>query len=315
MAHPWLSVVMPTFNGAGYLRQALASVLAERDDSVEILVVDDGSTDGTPDVARAFADRLPLSLICRLHTGDWVSGTNIGIGLAQGEYVCFLHQDDYWLPGRLAALRRASERNSEATLFLHPVWYVDCRSRRLGLWRCPLPTHGRPLPPQLVVERLLVQSFIAAPAPLFRREAATQVGGLDARLWYTADWDFWLALAANSPTVYLPRPLAAFRLHPQAQTVQRSGDRTLRDQLLAVLLKHTAPLARRGLLSGSAVKAARFSAEVNTGLADALHGRLPPLARLAVSFLLLGPDGWRRYFRDSRIVERVSARIAARLWE
>ena len=74
-----------------------------------------------------------------------------------------------------------------------------------------------------MVERLLVQNFIAIPAPLFRRDQALSVGGLDARLWYAADWDFWLKLAAMGPTVYSPRPLAGFRIHSQSQTITRAG--------------------------------------------------------------------------------------------
>ena len=57
---------------------------------------------------------------------------------------------------------------------------------------------------------------------MFLRESAVAAGGLDETLWYTADWDLWLKLAAAGPTVYLPRPLAAFRVHPESQTATRS---------------------------------------------------------------------------------------------
>ena len=60
---------------------------------------------------------------------------------------------------------------------------------------------------------------------MFSRAAAIEVGGLDPDLWYTADWDFWLKLAAAGPTAYLPRPLAGFRIHAQSQTAVRSKSR------------------------------------------------------------------------------------------
>ena len=86
---------------------------------------------------------------------------------------------------------------------------------------------------------MLVQNFISMPAPLFSREAALRVGGLDEDLWYTADWDFWLKLAAVGKTIYVPRALSAFRIHPHSQTVERSTQTDdFRRQLAIVLEKH-----------------------------------------------------------------------------
>ncbi len=74
------------------------------------------------------------------------------------------------------------------------------------------------------MEALIVQNFIACPAPGFPTALAKRMGGMDDRLWYTADWDFWLKLAASGPLVYSGEPLAAFRIHPQSQTVRDSFD-------------------------------------------------------------------------------------------
>jgi GT2 family glycosyltransferase len=309
-ATPWLSVVMPTYNGAAYLSQALESVRAQADYGVEVVAVDDGSTDATAAILASFAGRLPIRVVRQSHRGNWVAGTNYGLSLARGEWACFLHQDDVWLSGRLAALRAAVRRRPQATLAVHPSWYIDRRGKKLGLWRCPLPACPWLLTPDVVVPRLLVQNFIAAPAALFRREAALGVGGLQEELWYTADWDFWLRLAAAGPTAYLPRPLAGFRVHPHSQTARHTGRREeVERQLLAVLERHLP--ACPGAAGGLVPAVARFALEVNVNLAAAAQGGRTDWRGLALRFAGLGPAGWHTFFRDSRIAERVVARLRA----
>lgn len=310
---PWLSVLMPTYNGAHLLPDALDSVAAQADADVEVIAVDDGSEDETIAVLESYRSRLCLKLVRLEHRGSWTANTNQALSLARGDWVSVLHQDDFWAPGRLAILRRLTASHPTAALFLHPSWYADIRGRRLGLWSCPL-TPGRPLRPAAVVERLLIQNFISMPAPLVRRETALGLGGFDGALWYTADWDFWLKVAATGDTVYTRRPLSAFRLHTSSQTIRRSADLTeFRRQLALVLDRHlhtwSAPAGRRG----SVERVARFSVELNVALAGSVQGTPAAWATLARDFLGLGPSGWRRYVCDSRITERVGARLRAGL--
>lgn len=310
MAHPWLSVIVPTYNGAGLVARALSSVAAQVGLDAEVIAIDDGSSDETVAVLKTFANRLPLRVIQSESRNGWVATTNRAISVSSGSYVSFLHQDDAWLPGRFAFLREVVGRHAEAVLFLHPVWYVNLRGERLGGWRCPLPPN-RLLPPTFVVGRLLVQNFIAAPAPVFRRDAAIRMGLLDPALWYAADWDFWLKLAAAGCTVYRGQFLATFRIHPSSQTVNGSADVAgVRRQLHGVLEKHLRlwpTLARDACLRQTAA----FGVELNGYLFARLHGVATGGAALLRHFLALGPDGWLRFFRDSRILERVRARWKA----
>jgi GT2 family glycosyltransferase len=312
VSEPWLSVIMPTYNGAAYLTETLASIEGQGDDQIEVIAIDDGSSDGTLTILRAHAKRLPLRIIPRQRVGNWVANTNFGLRQARGRYVCFLHQDDLWLPGRLQTLRHLMKHEPHAELLLSASRYIDSRGRWLGTWRSPLPA-GR-LEEGTVVERLLVQNFIAVPAPICTRAAALAVGGLDEALWYTADWDFWLKLAATSPAVYCPRPLAAFRIHSQSQTAQgvaRAGE--MRRQIEVVLNNHLPAwdVAHPG--RPAVGKTARLSMEVNYALAAFAYGDRPNWLALACSLVTLGPSGWYRFFRDSRIVERVAAQVKARI--
>ena len=165
-----------------------------------------------------------------------------------------------------------------------------------------------------MVEKLLVQNFIAIPAPIFKRKVAIAVDGLNDELWYTADWDFWLKLAARGQTVYLPQPLAAFRVHGDSQTIRRSSSiDEFRQQMRLVVDRHLNHSGAKSKLDSEVAKVAFFSTEVNTTLAAMVHGESPNLFKLLTNFLSLGLGGWRRYWYDSRIQERISARLKAKL--
>src|SRR6267378_4475041 len=231
---PWLSIVMPVWNGERYLREALESIRQEGTGGYEVIAVDDGSSDRSPEILREWERHLPLRHVARERGGNWVAATNAGLREARGDYVCFLHQDDLWLPGRLAAIRQ--EARHAPALILHPAVFIAADGSRLGTWRCPLPA-GEVEPP-LFAERLIVQNFIAIPAPAFRREAALALGGMDEALWYLADWDLWLRLGSQGAIRYLTSALAAFRVHPSSQTIvpKHLADRRCQHQL--VLERH-----------------------------------------------------------------------------
>src|SRR6185295_1588585 len=122
--NPWLSVVIPTYNGAAHLAQALESIVVQRDGDIEVIAIDDGSTDATVDLLRQYASKLPLRIIERGRIGSWVANSDHAVRQAAGEYVCFLHQDDFWYPDRLAVLRECVRRAPDTVLWLHPVRFV-----------------------------------------------------------------------------------------------------------------------------------------------------------------------------------------------
>ncbi|WP_019507382.1 glycosyltransferase [Pleurocapsa sp. PCC 7319] len=305
---PWLSVIIPTYNGSKYLAAALNSVVVQQDDGLECVVIDDGSTDDTLAIVASYQDKLNIKLVTKARQGNWVASTNHALSIARGTYACFLHQDDLWLQGRLAIMKSAIATQPNASLYLHDSVFIDRQGKPLGLWQCPLTDQETVISSKAMVEKLLVQNFIAIPAPIFKRQAALDLDGLNRELWYTADWDFWLKLASLGDSYYIPKPLAAFRVHGDSQTIRRSSSVVeFRQQMHSVVNKylHLKPTA-------GVAKVAFFSAEVNTTLAAMVHGESTNLFKLATDFMLLGPIGWRRYWQDSRIQERVSARLKAK---
>lgn len=305
---PWLSVIIPTYNGSKYLASTLNSVVVQQDEQIECVVIDDGSTDNTLKIVESYQDKLNITLITKARQGNWVANTNHALSVANGKYACFLHQDDMWLQGRLQSIKNAIAFYPQASLYLHDAVFIDSKGKPLGLWQCPFGKE-RLIPLEEMKERLVVQNFIAIPSPIFERQTALEVGTLDSELWYTADWDFWLKLASQGDTYYIPKSLAAFRVHGDSQTIRRSsGIAEFRQQMRSVVGQHLHPKSKREV-----VKVAFFSTEVNTTLAAMVHGESPNLIKLGLNFLALGPMGWRRYWQDSRIQERIFARLKAKL--
>ena len=320
---PWLSVIMPTYNGEAFLAEALASVAAQRLGGVEVIAVDDGSTDATLAILRQWSRRLPLIVIERPHSGNWVESTVRGMAAARGQYVSWLHQDDTWANERLAALGKLLEAHPRAALVVHPCWYTNAKGKRIGYWRCPLGAGRRlrrgpgrnateSVPYRQVAERLLVQCSIAACGTIFSAEAVEAVGPPDAALTYHADWDYWLRLARLGRTLYYPTPLASFRIHAASQTIARADEADGRlAEARAILRRHLPHFAACGGDAGRIEAVATVSAELNHALNSLVAGQAVELAQLMFKAISLGPAGWATLLRDSRIIERCLSRLQA----
>jgi glycosyltransferase involved in cell wall biosynthesis len=314
MNKPWLSVLMPTYNGEKFLSQALDSIILQNDKDIECIAVDDGSTDATCPILEAYAARLPLKIVREPHNGNWAANTNKALSCAQGEYISILHQDDMWLKDRLCIMKNLALQHPDSAMILNSSIFIDKDGKRLGSWRCPLPAYPAVIDTDTMIERLLIQNFISIPAPIVKREAALRVGGLDSSLWYTPDWDLWLKIGSYGKILYYPKPLTAFRIHRDSQTIARGIDiQGFRKDQEVVLDKHLDLLKVDGRAKKSVRQVAYFSIILNIFLANIYYGKQESLFDLAWNFLSLGPCGWYKYFRDSRIFERVICRIRSNL--
>jgi glycosyltransferase involved in cell wall biosynthesis len=131
---PRLSIIMPCWNAAATIRSALSSVLAEREVSLECIVIDDGSTDGTVDIVRAVEERDPRVVLVRLPTNGGVSNArNRGLAIARGAWLAFHDADDRMLPGGLAALMRPTGAPDVLAVVGQRIWTDGERT-----WLSPL---------------------------------------------------------------------------------------------------------------------------------------------------------------------------------
>jgi len=302
---------MPVYNDERFVAAALESVRDQGSEEIEVVVVDDGAKDRTIEIVRGFMNRMPLRLIAPGRLGNWVAVTNIGLQEATGEWACFLHCDDLWLPGKLTRLRRELDR-AESAMVLHNSLFIGPDGKHLGPWTCPL--FPGLIPPEEFLEHLLVQNFIATCAPTFRRETAIRGGGMDEALWHTADWDLWLKLGSLADVRFLPEALSAFRVHPESLTVaHRLHPGEWEQQLMTVFQRHFPRWRATGRRRAEVQRAAMASITINSTLAAAARGESVRWREPLLKLLALGPSGWRRYVRDSRITERLGSRLKLRL--
>jgi glycosyltransferase involved in cell wall biosynthesis len=334
-----ISVVMPVFNGAKYLRHALGSISSQGPCSgeLEIIVAEDGSSDESPGILREASASLPLTVIEGAHQGNWVASTNRALQKASGDYVCFLHQDDAFMPTRLETLMGVAAAFPDADVFAHPVRFIDGDGRSCGTWTFPsrrlrhravdwfsqpttiehnkMPVDRR-FPPSGWFPQLLVQNNLAVPGIMFRRTLLDSVGFLDESLRYTADWDFWLRIAARHDLVLLPDRLAEYRIHREAQTVGFAEKQTeYAANLQIVLERHTATLDALPGISRREAEGFRAMAALgvatNLWLASRITDKPQSMTTLAKALWTVGVRNALRYLRLSRVVPRVLARLRA----
>ena len=306
MEKPWLSVIVPCYNGERWLAAALQSVVDQKDCGIEVIVIDGSVTDASLKIVDSFADKLLIRAEHRPDLLSWTAKTNFGVEQARGDRICMLHVDDLWLPARCAEIRKWLSTQSDGVMHLHPSYIIDESARRLGLWRCPLPAGGSPIPAHMLIERLVVQNFVGIPAPTIRCDAYLSIGGLDNALWYTADWDLYLKLAAIGSVYYHSTPLACFRVHKDSLTVSGSRNNAdFRNQHQVIVDRHADKLSPKARAEILPVAAASF--DLNTALAAAMAGQFAPLIKALASI----PRGIRRYFYYSRVVDRVFPRLRA----
>lgn len=200
------SVVLPTRDRARLLPRAIESVLAQTLPDWELIVVDDGSADETPDRVARYAHRDGrVRLVRREETEGAAAARNRGIARARGRYVALLDDDDEWLPGKLERQCALLDgRPAEVGLAYCPYVYVgpDARRRLHGT----VDASGRD------ARRLLLRgNFVGNSTVLVRREALEEVGGFDETLPRLQDYDLWLRLSSRVGFAFVPVPLV--RVH------------------------------------------------------------------------------------------------------
>ena len=215
MSSPTVAVVIPTHNRAALLQRTLASVLAQREVDLEVIIVDDGSEAAEArEVRRCEQERV------RVVRNDEARGVaaarNLGAGETDAPWVAFCDDDDLWTPTKLARQIAAAETTGR-------LWaYTGAVKFELGpvVWQLMAPPD-----PSAVATRLPYKNLIPAGASnvLARREALMGAGGFDAGLWHLADWDMWLRLLQLGPPAHAPGLGVGYRLHLTAMSLTPEG--------------------------------------------------------------------------------------------
>lgn len=220
---PQVSVIIPSYNAEQYVGQAIDSALASRGVAVEVIVIDDQSTDNTWSVLEGYGDRIRK---VRQEKGGPYKARNLGAKLARGQWLAFLDADDDWMPDKLAR-QLALGHDGNDLVFTDRLNFGDISAVKERQSDCV------PLYDGDVFEHLLQRNFITLSSVIMRKEAFERLGGFSVTDFGVQDWDLWLRYAASGGRVGLVRePLTRYRIH--AEQMSLDLDARARDRMAVV---------------------------------------------------------------------------------
>lgn len=205
---PMISVIIPTFNYAEFISDAIDSVLAQTFKDFEIIVVDDGSTDNTKDILNKYSDN--IKYYYQDNKGP-ASARNLGIKNASGSYICFLDSDDIFMPNKLKlqidTFHSISKQNT-ALLYSN----FTSVNKRLDIsiqhYKCPkFQSH------KIAFDYLIKNNFINTSTVMIKRDFLCDVDLFDEKLKYLEDYDLWLKLGSKYEFFHIRNFLVKTRSH------------------------------------------------------------------------------------------------------
>ncbi len=255
--NPRFSVLIPSFNHGEYLEAAVRSVFDRDGEAVEVLILDDGSTDSTPELLKRL-EELPAVRTMRQENAGAHETLNRLLLEARGEYCAILNSDDLFLPGHLRKLAAELERTPGAIIAASWIRIVDEAGREIGLKRAwkdlppwPRSTKGPTLEdlgdPTLA---LLQSNWVSTTSNmLFRREEILERNLRFLPLRYCHDWDFLLQAAHFGAVALVEEALIAYRVHA-SNTIAEGGEESegralMRWEILWTLARHASTILKR----------------------------------------------------------------------
>ena len=300
---PRVSVVIPTFNRAAFLPSAARSALDQTLHEIEVIIVDDGSTDATPDVCRSFAATDPRVRVIRQGNRGLPAARNAGLTAAAADWVAFLDDDDLWVPHALARLRAGVGEGDVVGCLAVAFTSDEPALTAPTILAAPQKFALTPYPPAvsampIALHELLLRSFFPIHGALFSTAAVRAVGGFDDTLKAAEDYDLWLRLAARAPVAVLPEALALVRMHPRQMSrvlgIQVAETRRVLERFLSTHpeIHRTGALRRRiARLAREEAYAALRAGQRRAARVAAAHAvRLWPADAKAWLYLLASPS-------------------------
>lgn len=235
---PSFSVIMPSYNQAGYLKEALDSILSQEYPQCEIIVMDGGSTDGSVELLRSYSNRI-----------RWVSerdkgqsdALNKGFAKATGEIIGWLNSDDRFEPGALQAAGRFFAEHPETLWAFGHCKVMDEKGREI--YRGISAFKGHKLR-HYSYSAHLEGNFVSQMGVFFRRKVLDEIGGINENLYYAMDYDFWLRIGKRYPPGILAGTFGAFRVYQTSKSMSNFKQRFKED--FAIARKHAQGCPRAG---------------------------------------------------------------------
>jgi glycosyltransferase involved in cell wall biosynthesis len=240
---PKVSIIIPTYNRLPMLREAVNSVLAQDFEDFELIVVDDGSTDGTADEMKGYGGR--VRLLHHPENRGVSAARNRGILHTRGKYIAFLDSDDLWVKGKLKIQVAFLDDNPH-----YPICYTDEIWIRRGKRVNPKNKHAKYS--GWIFEKCLPLCIISPSSAMVRKTLFSKVGLFDEALPVCEDYDLWLRISARFPVFFINRKLIIKRGgHPDQLSQQSWGNDRYRVITLEKVLSeaHLSPEEREMVLA------------------------------------------------------------------
>ena len=217
---PLVSAVIPAFNSERYLARAIRSVLAQSYPRVECIVVDDGSTDRTPEVIAEFGSRVHG---IRQRNGGASMARNTGIEAARGRYIAFLDSDDYWLRNKIELQVGVLANDPELVLISSGLSWIGASVDPEHIDADEPEFEPQRLERFNGLEHLIADPYLGTPTVVVHASSAKEIGGFDTTLPVGEDVDFYFRVCARRPYATLRQELVRCQFRPGSLTTRADG--------------------------------------------------------------------------------------------
>lgn len=205
MHNPLVSVVIPSYNHSKYIEKAVLSVIHQTYKNIELIVIDDGSDDGSKKILSDLSQKFNFQLISRSNKG-LISTLNEALELASGEYFTMLGSDDYFKKNKIELQIDYFQNHSDTMLCYSNLMFIDADGRILKKGKTKHFKSG------FVFKDLIYKNFIPLPTVMLKTSVVKEAGGFDDRF-FLEDYPLWLKIAKNHPIGYMKDCLTYYRLH------------------------------------------------------------------------------------------------------
>ena len=227
---PRVSVILPCYNGARWISQAIESVLAQTYKDFELLVIDDGSTDNSREIVSSYLHDRRVRYIYQENRG-FSGAINRGIKESKGDFIGFIGQDDLWLPHKLELQTKYLSKHRDVDLVHSSYFAIDSEGRVIGIRNVEIPNVSSK---RGLIEELFLRNFIGFETVLVKKRCLDEAGLFDERMVGFSDHDMWLRIAGKfNIQGYIGKPLVKKRIHELQLTKVRIED-NLKDEFLLV---------------------------------------------------------------------------------
>jgi len=210
-----ISVVMPAYNAADFIGEAIQSILDQTYTDYEFIIVDDGSTDGTAAIIQSYAERDPRIRLIENPHGGVCEARNTAIRQASGDWIVLMDADDIARPNRIERLVQAAEADPEVVVWGSYLTRITINGDVIG--NIEVGTTSKEAFYAIDRTQRLIEMF--APTAMFRRDIALKVGGYNPLLLVAEDSELWDRMADYGPIVTVPESLLLYRLHDKSLTM------------------------------------------------------------------------------------------------